>query len=238
MAYEFEGKTESEAIEHAVESLGMEQSKFDVEVLDQQSGFLGMNRKVRIRVHLHGDAGAAPAEASPARASASPEPTRPRTQSSYQAEPENDFEHAIVDYLKTVTDMMGAPCSVQIMYREASKIGLRLDGADNGIIIGRKGQTLDALQTLVNIVGGRVGGDGIKVIVDSENYRGRREESLVRMAQQVADEVKESRSSRLLEPMNPFERRLIHTALNDITDIGTKSEGDGQYKQVRIFFRG
>lgn len=237
MAYEFEGKTETEAIEHAVSELGIEQNKFDVEVLDHQAGFLGMNRKVRIRVHLHGDAAPSqPAKPEAPRPSASPVSNPVR--GSYNAEPENDFEHAIVDYLTTLTEMMGAPCGVQIMYREQEKLGVRLDGPDNGIIIGRKGQTLDALQTLVNIVGGRVGGDGIKIIVDSENYRGRREESLVRMAQQVADQVKESRSSKLLEPMNPFERRLIHTALNDITDIGTKSEGDGQYKQVRIFFRG
>ncbi|MFP4510035.1 MAG: RNA-binding cell elongation regulator Jag/EloR [Spirochaetota bacterium] len=237
MTYEFEGKTETEAIEQAVAELGIEQNKFDVEVLDHQAGFLGINRKVRIRIHTHGDtAPTQPARNENPHQSSVPAPDFVR--GNYNAEPENDFEHAIVDYLTTVTELMGAPCGVQIMYREPSKIGVRLDGADNGIIIGRKGQTLDALQTLVNIVGGRVGGDGIKIIVDSENYRGRREESLVRMAQKVANQVKETRSSMLLEPMNPFERRLIHTALNDITDIGTKSEGDGQYKQVRIFFRG
>ncbi len=236
MAYDFEGKTEKDAIEQAVEQLGIEQNKFDVEVLDQQTGFLGMNRKVRVRVHLRGE-GAQTSSAVRTGESVSGF-ARTITQGSYSNTPENDFEHAVVDYLTTVTDMMGAPCEVQVMYREPSKIGLRLDGSDNGIIIGRKGQTLDALQTLVNIVGGRVGGEGIKIVVDSENYRSRREESLVRMAQQVADEVKESRSSKLLEPMNPFERRLVHTALNDINDISKKSEGDGQYKQVRIFYRG
>jgi spoIIIJ-associated protein len=78
----------------------------------------------------------------------------------------------------------------------------------------------------------------MRVILDSENYRIRREESLVRLAYSVADKVRESRSSILLEPMNPFERRLIHTTLNDISDVETKSEGEGLYKQVRVFYKG
>ena len=76
------------------------------------------------------------------------------------------------------------------------------------------------------------------MILDSENYRIRREESLVRLAYTVADRVRENRGSILLEPMNPFDRRLIHTTLNDIADVETKSEGEGLYKQVRVFYRG
>ncbi|MCK5735267.1 MAG: hypothetical protein KAH21_02270, partial [Spirochaetaceae bacterium] len=71
-------------------------------------------------------------------------------------------------------------------------------------------------------------------VLDTEGYRARREESLVRMAHRMADEAVRSHSSRLLEPMNPFERRLIHTAINDRDDVLTKSEGDGLYKRVRV----
>ncbi|MBO4731435.1 MAG: protein jag, partial [Spirochaetaceae bacterium] len=77
-----------------------------------------------------------------------------------------------------------------------------------------------------------------RIILDSENYRIRREESLVRLAYNTADKVRTTRNSILLEPMNPFERRLIHTTLNDISDVETKSEGDGLYKQVRVIYKG
>jgi spoIIIJ-associated protein len=90
----------------------------------------------------------------------------------------------------------------------------------------------------LNIYAGRQGKDDVRIILDTENYRIRREESLVRLAYNVAEKVRESRMSILLEPMNPFDRWLIHTTLNDINDVETKSEGDGLYKQVRVLFRG
>ena len=74
--------------------------------------------------------------------------------------------------------------------------------------------------------------------MDAENYRVRREENLVRMAEKVAEQVRRNGGSRLLEPMNPFERRLIHTTLNGLDGIETKSEGEGLYKQVRVYYRG
>jgi spoIIIJ-associated protein len=133
---------------------------------------------------------------------------------------------------------MGYNGKVSVMFRDEFKLGLKIDSEHSSILIGKKGKNLDALQLLVNIYAGRQGREDMRVILDSENYRIRREESLVRLAYTVADRVRESRSSVLLEPMNPFDRRLIHTTLNDITDIETKSEGDGLYKQVRVFFRG
>jgi spoIIIJ-associated protein len=105
-------------------------------------------------------------------------------------------------------------------------------------LIGRKGKNLDALQLLANVVASRLDHGDIKIVLDSENYRSRREESLIRLAQKVGDQVKRSKKSQLLEPMNPFERRLIHTTLNDIAEISTKSEGEGLYKKVKVFYRG
>ena len=113
-----------------------------------------------------------------------------------------------------------------------------MNSSKSSILIGRKGKNLDALQLLVNVYAGRLGREDIRVILDTENYRIRREESLVRLAYNTADKVRMSRKSVLLEPMNPFERRLIHTTLNDISDVETKSEGDGLYKQVRIIYKG
>ena len=108
----------------------------------------------------------------------------------------------------------------------------------SSILIGRKGKNLDALQLLANIYAGRLGSEDIRIVLDVENYRIRREESIVRLAYTTADKVHQSHKSILLEPMNPFERRLIHTTLNDIPDIETKSEGEGLYKQVRVIYKG
>jgi spoIIIJ-associated protein len=77
-----------------------------------------------------------------------------------------------------------------------------------------------------------------KVVIDAENYRSRREEALVRLAMKMGDQVMRTRKSRLLEPMNPFERRIIHTTLGVVNGIETKSEGEGLYKQVRISIKG
>ena len=133
---------------------------------------------------------------------------------------------------------MGYEVSVDIMFREEHKIGLKLQSDASSILIGRKGKNLDALQLLLNVYAGHLGREDVRVILDTENYRIRREESLVRLAYTTADKVRSYKKSVLLEPMNPFERRLIHTTLNDIPDIETKSEGDGLYKQVRVLYKG
>jgi len=113
-----------------------------------------------------------------------------------------------------------------------------VDSEHSSILIGKKGKNLDALQLLANVYAKQHGREDMRIILDSENYRIRREESLVRLAYTVADRVWDSRTSVLLEPMNPFDRRLIHTTLNDITHVETKSEGEGLYKRVRVSYRG
>ena len=135
-------------------------------------------------------------------------------------------------------EKMGYDVKVAIAYREDKKIGIRLESSASSILIGRKGKNLDALQLLANVYAGKLGRADDRIILDTENYRIRREESLVRLAYTTADKVRMRRNSILLEPMNPFERRLIHTTLNDISDVETKSEGDGLYKQVRVIYKG
>jgi spoIIIJ-associated protein len=216
MYQEFEGRTEKEAIDTAIESLGLERDEFDVEVVEsEKSGIFNLQKKVRIRVHLNEEITAAGNE-----------------------NPENDFEHAIVDFVHTMTVKMGFPAEVKVKFREQGKVGLRLDSEHSNILIGKKGKNLDALQLLANVVAGRLDDGETRVIIDAENYRQRREENLIRLAQQVGDQVKRTHKSRLLEPMNPFERRLIHTTLNNVAEISTESEGEGLYKQVRVFYRG
>lgn len=238
MTYEFEGKTEREALDSAVSELGLERDQFDIEVLEnQKSGFLGIGKRVRIRVHLNDVNDDRSAAVGPSSTS-SRRSMRSSDDVVVNPSAENDFEHGVVEFLETLTAKMGNPATATVLYREQDKVAIRLDSENNARLIGKKGATLDAIQTLANIVGGRIGGEGNKIVVDSENYRNRREEQLVRLAEKVGDEVKQSRKSRLLEPMNPFERRLIHTTLSSISGIGTKSEGDGLYKQVRIYYKG
>ncbi|MEX2442792.1 MAG: RNA-binding cell elongation regulator Jag/EloR [Alkalispirochaeta sp.] len=247
MVREFEGRTEQEAIDAAVEALGLERHEFEVEIVDSQKGGLfGRGKSVRIRVHLPGEPG--DYEDSYAGAHEQVEDSRHReesdrltaraTQATTNQKPETDFEHAVVDFVTTLTAKMGFPAEVNVAYREPNKLGLRLDTDHANILIGRKGKNLDSIQLLANVVASRFEGSDVKVVLDTEGYRSRREEQLVRLAQKIADDVQRSRGSKLLEPMNPFERRLIHTTLNNIESIGTESEGDGLYKQVRIFYRG
>jgi len=230
MTYEFEAKTEKEAIELAAAELGLESDQFDVEILETQKNSLFKKGYVRIRVQTEDEVEQAPSSydnnyTSPKRMFADPLP-------------QDEFEKKLIDFISEMIEKMGYEVKVEVMFREDHKIGIKLNSASSSILIGRKGKNLDALQLLANVYAGRLGREDVRIILDSENYRIRREESLVRLAYTTADKVRASRNSILLEPMNPFERRLIHTTLNDIGDVETKSEGEGLYKQVRVIYKG
>jgi spoIIIJ-associated protein len=221
MIYEYEGRTEKEAIDAAAEELGLERDGFDVEILETLTGSIFKKGKVRIRVHTRDEAPA------PKRRAVVDNPL-----------PSDEFETKILEFTKNMIGGMGYTCEVSVLFREEKKLGVRIESEHASIIIGKKGKNLDALQLLVNVYSGRLGREDTRIILDSENYRIRREESLVRLAYDTAEQVRRTRQSVLLEPMNPFERRIVHTTLNDIVDIETKSEGEGLYKQVRITHRG
>ena len=247
MVYEFEGRTEKEAIDRAAEELGLEKDDFDVEILENQRSGLFKKGYVKIQVHVNplerragndDDEEARPRRTASQGASANSQ-DRPFSQSMFgEPEPKNEFEKEMIEFVEGIIQRMGYSGKALILFREEHKLGLKIESDHSSILIGKKGKNLDALQLLANIYAGRQGNEEMRVILDSENYRIRREESLVRLAYTVADRVRENRGSILLEPMNPFDRRLIHTTLNDITDVETKSEGEGLYKQVRVYFRG
>ena len=220
MVYEFEGRSEKEAVDIAAGQLGLERDGFDVEILESQAGNIFKKGKVRIRVYTRDEASA------------------PRSEAATNPLPDGEFEEKLLDFTKRMIVGMGYPCEVSVLFREEKKLGVRIDSEHASIIIGKKGKNLDALQILANVYACRLGHEDTRVILDSENYRIRREEALVRLAYETGEQVRRTRQSVLLEPMNPFERRIIHTTLNDIVDIETKSEGEGLYKQVRVMFRG
>jgi len=233
MIYEFEGRTEKEAIDKAAEELGMEKDEFDVEILETQRS--GLFKKGYVKIQVHTDDGVHPGSEHKPRdiTNRKPSPAKPPADGST-----DDWEEALISFLENIIQRMGYTGKVSVAYREENKLGLKIDSEHSSILIGKKGKTLDALQLLANLYAGRLDHDNYRIILDSENYRVRREESLVRLAYNVADKVRESKTSILLEPMNPFDRRLIHTTLNDIADVETKSEGEGLYKQVRVYYRG
>ena len=230
MTYEYEAKSEKEAIELAAAELGLERDQFDVEILEAQKNSLFKKGYVKIRVHT--------VETVEHHSSSEFDGSIPKESKIADPLPKDEFEKALIEFITNLITKMGYQVKVEVMFREERKIGIRLISEHSSILIGRKGKNLDALQLLSNVYAGRLGHEETRVILDTENYRIRREETLVRLAYTTADKVRLQRNSILLEPMNPFERRLIHTTLNDISDVETKSEGEGLYKQVRVIYKG
>jgi spoIIIJ-associated protein len=233
MIYEFEGRTEKEAIDKAAAELGMGKDEFDVEILETQRS--GLFKKGYVKIQVHTDEGFQPKAEQKPRDISNRKQSPVKTAAGVSTE---GWEEALISFLEGIIEHMGYTGKVSVAYREENKLGLKIDSDHSSILIGKKGKNLDALQLLANLYAGRLERDDVRIILDSENYRVRREESLVRLAYNVADRVRESKASILLEPMNPFDRRLIHTTLNDIADVETKSEGEGLYKQVRVYYRG
>lgn len=227
MIREFEGKTEQEAIENAIEELHIEREDFDVEVIDNGKHGLFKKGNVKIRVHVEtADEG---------------EQIETVRESDDEDEEEDlpvneELEQAVCKFIEGTIEHMGYSCTAEVSSRKGSKIYFNVISDSSNIIIGRKGKNLDAIQVLANVFAGKTNVE-YKIIVDSENYRVRHEEQIIKEAYRVAQQVKKSGRSRLLEPMNPYERRLVHTALNDVTGIETKSEGEGLIKQVRILVK-
>lgn len=230
MNYEFEGKTEKEAIEKAAAELGLERDQFDVEIIEAQKKSLFKAGYVKIRVTPVNDTTVSKVNENSYEKPSSKAVTNPLAQ--------DEFEQKLIDFVNSTITKMGYDVAVEIAFREDKKIGIKLTSTASSILIGRRGKNLDALQLLANVYAGHLGREDIRVILDTENYRVRREENLVHLAYNTADKVRSTRKSILLEPMNPFERRLIHTTLNDIPDVETISEGEGLYKQVRVIYKG
>jgi len=252
MVREFEGATEKEAIEKAIEELHLDREEFDVEIVEEERKGLFRKGNVRIKVYLEDGEERVPAPGSnrfdAGESESENEPNYNRIEyhdpkgSSRKASampPLNPTEDEVktIRFLTEVITRMGYEATVNVIRKEDKKVIFGIESKNSGILIGRKGKNLDALQLLANVYANKLP-SSMKVVVDAENYRLRREENLVRLAQKTAEQVRKSRSSRLLEPMNPFERRLIHTTLNAMNDIETKSEGEGLYKQVRVFYKG
>lgn len=241
MTREFEGRTEQEAINKAVEELHIEREDFDVEVIDNGRRGLFKKANVKIRVHIDADDDedvSLPNDDSEVEDHSDSfdsyeDESHESDDEEEDLEPNEDLENQVCQFLDGVIEHMGYKATTKVVSRKGKKVNLTIESEDSSIIIGRKGKNLDALQVLANVFAGKMDSDR-KIIVDSESYRVRHEEQIIKNAYRTAQQVRKTGRSRLLEPMNPYERRLVHTALNDVTGIETKSEGEGLYKQVRI----
>ena len=222
MLKEYEGRTEQEAIDKAIRELGLDRDQFHVEIVEKEKKGLFRKGNVKIRVYYGSD-----------ESEETEEKYDEVVVEDHNPVPQNDNERKILEFLDTLISKMGYTGHSVITFRRESKIGISIESEDSSIIIGRKGKNLDAIQLVTNVYAGNLDPD-IKVVIDSENYRVRHEEQIIRNAYRIAADVRRTGRSKLLDPMNPFERRLVHTALNDFDGVETKSEGEGLYKQVRI----
>ncbi len=147
--------------------------------------------------------------------------------------PKKSIEEVASDFLKSVFQAMSLEVKVIINVHE-DMMDVELSGDEMGILIGKRGQTLDSLQYLLSLVVNKESESYVKVKVDTENYRQRRRETLEGLAKNIAFKVKRTKRSVSLEPMNPFERRVIHSALQNDRYVTTKSEGEEPYRHVVV----
>ena len=146
----------------------------------------------------------------------------------------NNYVDSAREFLGNVLDSMGVKAEIQIK-EEKDTIKISLEGPNMGVVIGYRGETLDSLQYLVSLVINKGNDDQYKrVVLDSENYRAKREETLKRLASKTAYKVNKNGRCFRLEAMNPYERRIIHAALQNHPDVYTYSEGDEPFRRVVV----
>lgn len=147
------------------------------------------------------------------------------------------MEDRVNSFLNDVFAAMELTVTVEMNVVEDDTIEINLVGDDMGMLIGKRGQTLDSLQYLISLVANKDSDKYYRVKLDTENYRERRKATLESLAKNIAYKVKRTRKSVSLEPMNPYERRIIHSALQNDKYVSTKSEGEEPFRHVVIFMK-
>lgn len=206
--YEFEGKTAEEAIEKASRELNLPVEDLDIDIIEPGSaGIFGLvgTRKTRVRVNL-------------------------------KTEETEDHTTELETAKETLEKILSLIPIDTVIHAEQSdgKISLKIEGDTSGLLIGRKGKTLDALQYIVNRVVNKSSEKRVRVVVDSENYRQRRIESLTQLALKMGEKTKKLNKPLTTSPLNPHDRRIVHLALKDDDELDTRSRGEGLMKKVVI----
>ncbi len=235
-------RTVEEAEELALKELGVDRNEVEVEVLSRgKAGFLGIGAEVaRVRVTRIGPGGVAPRVPAAAPAEA---PIEGDEEDTPAPAPVSGTEEGTVAGLALValnnilsTSGVNVTCSVRTA--DDPEVGgpvIDISGDDSGLLIGRRGQSLQSLQFIVNLIVRKEFGESVRVVLDVERYRQRREESLRDMATKVAERVTQTGRGITLEPMSAADRRIVHLSLADREDVSTESVGFGEERKVSIF---
>ncbi len=230
---EAEGETIDEAIENALQTLGVERNRVTVDIIAEgKKGLLGIGtQKARVRVAL--------------RKALDLEGDRTESRPSEPLEPISRKELATLEEkgketLAEIVKLMGLQASIEVKPGESSEeILLNIRGENGGLLIGRRGQTLEALQYLLTrIVSEKQGAQGPILIVDTENYRERRRKTLVDMALHLGEKAKRGRDTVSIDFLSARDRRIVHLALQDDPWVTTKSQGSGAYRRLLIIPEG
>ena len=210
----FTGKNVEDALTKASVELGVTSDKVEYEVIEKGSaGFIGIGSKpAKINARVKEEEVIVVSEA-PA-----------------------DIEAVIVEFLSKVFAAMNLTVKINVNITEES-VDVDLVGDDMGVLIGKRGQTLDSLQYLVSLVVNKKSDKYLRVKLDTENYRERRKETLENLAKNIAFKVKRTKRPVSLEPMNPYERRVIHSALQNDRYVTTKSEGEEPFRHVGVLLK-
>ena len=246
---EFKGKTVEEALTAASVELGVASTDLDYEVIDKgSSGFLGIGAKQAVikAKKKDDDVIVTPAKNDDSNnISNNKNDKRKSERSSNESDKDEEKIHKVVDnikntyaYLDELFKAMKIETKVTIDFDDSNNnMNINLEGPEMGILIGKRGQTLDSLQYLISLFVNKDSKAYVRVKLDTENYRARRKETLEHLAKNLAFKVKRSRRSVTLEPMNPYERRIIHSALQNDRYVATRSEGEEPYRKVVIYLK-
>lgn len=229
------GRTEDAAVQNALAQLGLDRDSVSVEILERaRSGFFGIGgspAKVKVTYEVPDEAPAPQQEetlSAPQKEKApkeEPKQTVTPAQASPVEEKAVDYEARIRAFLTGLLEQMGVEATITVGPRTENGIPVTLDGPKLGAVIGHRGETLDAIQQLTNYTVNRGRTHRVRIHIDAENYRAKREESLRRLASKVAAKVVKYRRNITLEPMNAYERHVIHETLQDYPDVITYSTG-------------
>ena len=244
---EFCGKTIEDAITEACTKFTVTSSRLEYEVVDKgNSGFLGINSKpALIRARVRDEEAENTAAEEKKEAAVKEEVKEEKAEEKEQAAvkstdapsdiDEEKYTKIIKDFLNDVFKAMEIEADVTLSFnKEEGSIDVDLAGPDMGVLIGKRGQTLDSLQYLLSLVVNKNSSDYIRIKVDTENYRKRRKDTLENLAKNLSFKVKRTRRPVSLEPMNPYERRIIHSALQNDRYVTTHSEGEEPFRRVVI----
>ncbi len=230
------GRTVDAAIDAGCEQLGLPRDEIDFEIIDMpHKGFLGLSQtpaRVRVFKEEPDIEVAAPAPKAPDMVAA---PHSYATSAPAANAPELDGKiEAARQYVLDVVTAMGLDQITVTASQQDSNVTLKINGDVSGVAIGRRGETLDALQYLTGLAANRVEGDYLRVIIDSGNYRERRRNTLEQLAKKLAAAVIKTGRNTTLEPMNPYERRIIHATISEIEGVTSASVGEEPNRCVII----